>query len=183
MPRLNEQTPERAEGPVGEIYHQVKEKMGGVPNIFTGMANSPAALRGYLSLSEALAGGELDEGDREALYLAVSEGNGCVYCVSAHTMLAKGVGLSEDETRRVRQFGSDDERRSALLAFAKKVIETKGFVADEDLATVREAGYTDGQIVETIGYIALATFSNFFNHVHETELDFPEASPLASRVT
>ncbi|MEX1028019.1 MAG: carboxymuconolactone decarboxylase family protein, partial [Candidatus Paceibacterota bacterium] len=59
-----------------------------------------------------------------------------------------------------------------------KVIATKGFVKDDDIDTVRGAGYSDGQIAESIGYIGLATFSNLFNHVHDTPLDFPPAPSL-----
>lgn len=178
MTRLNEVHPDEASGDAKQIYADVKRQLGMVPNIFQGLANSPAALRGYLALSSALAEGELTPEDREVLYLAVSENNGCHYCVSAHTMLAKQAGVSEDETLAARQFGSSDPRRDALLKFTRKVIASKGFVSDDDLAAVREAGYTDGQIAESVGYIALATFSNFFNHVHDTPLDFPAAPAL-----
>lgn len=178
MTRLNEVLPDEATGDAKEIYADVEEEMGMVPNIFRGLANSPAALHGYLALSSALAEGELTPEDREVLYLAVSENNGCHYCVSAHTMLAKKAGVSEDETLAAREFGSGDSRRDALLKFTKKVIASKGFVSDEDLAAVRDAGYTDGQIAESVGYIALATFSNLFNHVHDTPLDFPAAPSL-----
>ena len=60
------------------------------------------------------------------------------------------------------------------VAFVRRVIDTKGFVQESDLAAVKQAGYTDGQIAETVGYIALATYSNFFNHVYDTPLDFPQ---------
>lgn len=181
MPRLNVIEPDQATGDAKKIYDDVNQQMGMVPNLFRGLANSPAALRGYLSLSAALAEGELAQEDREVLYLAVSQNNECHYCVSAHTMLAKQAGLSEDETLAARQFQSSDSERDALLRFTRKVIASKGFVSDDDLAEVRDAGYSDGQIAESVGYIALATFSNLFNHVHDTPLDFPEASKLASK--
>lgn len=178
MRRLNVIAPDQASGRLKEIYDEVTKKMGTVPNIFQGMANSPAALTAYLSASAALAEGELAPEDREAIYLAVSEHNGCHYCTSAHTMLAQRIGMSEDETRDTRQFRSPDQKRNVLLKFVQRVIETKGFVSDDELNQVRDAGYTDGQIAEAIGYIALATFSNLFNHVHDTPLDFPPAAKL-----
>lgn len=180
MPRLNVIQPEHATDPVKQIYDDVTAKMGKVANIFQGMANSPAALRAYLSMSAALAEGELSPEDREIVYLAVSENNGCHYCVSAHSMLAKRAGLSDDETLAARQFHSSDEKRAALLDFIRQVIATKGFVKDEDIRAVRQAGYSDGQIAEAIGYIGLATYSNLFNHVHDTPLDFPPAQRLES---
>jgi len=178
MPRLSVVQPELATGPLKQIYDEVAAQMGKVVNIFQGMANSPAALKAYLSMSAALADGELSPEDREVVYLAVSENNGCHYCVSAHSMLAKQAGLSDDETLAARSFKSQDEKRAALLDFVRKVIATKGFVTDDDIDAVRGAGYSDGQIAESIGYIGLATFSNLFNHVHDTPLDFPPAQEL-----
>lgn len=178
MPRLNVVSPNQTTGPVKQIYDDVTATMGKVVNIFQGMANSPAALKAYLSMSAALAEGELSPEDREVVYLAVSESNGCHYCVSAHSMLAKRIGLSDDETLAARRFYSPDEKRGALLEFVRKVIAAKGFVKDEDIEAIRQAGYSDGQIAESIGYIGLATFSNLFNHVHDTPLDFPPAQTL-----
>jgi len=178
MPRLNTVTPQNATGEVKEVFDELTKRMGKVINIFQGMGNSAAALQAYLSMSGALAKGHLSPEDREVIYLAVSEDNGCHYCVSAHTAIAKKTGMSEDEIVAARRFGAPDERRQALLAFVRRVIDTKGHVADEDIAAVREAGYSDGQIAESIGYIGLATFSNLFNHVHDTALDFPAAPHL-----
>lgn len=179
MPRLRVVTPEEATGKTEAIYNDVKKKMGKVVNIFQGMANSPAALKAYLSMSAALAEGELTPSDREAIYLAVSERNGCRYCVSAHAMFAKKAGLSDDAVLAARRFDAPSEKPRALLRFVRLVMETHGFVSDAELTAVRNAGYTDGQIAEAIGYIGLATFSNYFNHVHETPLDFPEAPNLS----
>jgi len=179
MPRLNEIHPEQATGPLKPIYEDVTAKMGKVVNIFQGMGNSPAALKAYLSMSAALAEGDLSPQDREVVYLAVSERNGCHYCVSAHTMLAERIGLSNEEVLAARTFQSPDAKRAALLDFTRKVIDTKGFVAEDDIDAVRDAGYSDGQIAEAIGYIGLATYSNLFNHVHDTPLDFPAAQQLS----
>ena len=174
MPRLNVVKPEDAAGPVKEIYDDLTKKMGKVVNIFQGMGNSPAALNAYLSMSAALSKGELSREEREVVYLGVSQKNGCEYCVAAHTMLAKKAGLNADEIMGIRRFSPESAKHAALLKFVTRVMETRGFVDDADLAAVREAGYTDGQIAESIAYIGLATYSNLFNHVHGTELDFPE---------
>ncbi len=178
MPRLNVVKPESASGPVKEIYDDLTKKMGKVINIFQGMGNSPAALNAYLSMSGALAKGELSPKDREVVYLGVSQKNGCEYCVSAHTMLAKKTGMNEEQILDIRRFSPESAKYQALLTFVTRVMETQGHVKDEDLAAVREAGYTDGQIAETVAYIGLATYSNLFNHVNDTELDFPAAPSL-----
>lgn len=156
MPRLNVIPPDQVTGPVKQIYDELAAKMGKVVNIFQGMANSPAALRAYLSMSAALAEGELSPQEREIVYLAVSEHNGCQYCVSAHSMLSKRIGLSDDEVLAARTFHSPNENRASLLEFVRKVIATKGFVADGDVAAVRRAGYSDGQIAEARPRFALS---------------------------
>lgn len=178
MPRLNVVKPENSSGEAKKIYDDLIQQKGKVFNIFQGMANSPAALKAYLSMSSALAEGELSPEEREIVYLAVSEHNDCHYCASAHSLVAKKAGLSDEAILAARRFAAPDEKHQSLLHFVKRVIQTKGFVDDKDLASVREAGYTDGQIAEAVGYIALATFSNLFNHVHDTPLDFPAAPSL-----
>ncbi|WP_372725350.1 carboxymuconolactone decarboxylase family protein [Novipirellula sp.] len=71
-----------------------------------------------------------------------------------------------------------DINRGALLEFVRRVIASRGFVSDDELNEVRAAGYSDGQIAEAVGYIGLATYSNLFNHVNDTALDFPAAEKL-----
>jgi len=178
MPRLNTVTPEQAEGKTKEIYDNLKQAKGKVFNIFQGMGNSAAALNAYLSMNAALAEGELSPQDREVVYLGVSQGNGCDYCLAAHTLIAKGAGFSEEEVVSVRQGEPSDAKHQALLKFVKQVIDTKGFVDDAEVTAVRDAGYSDGQIAEAIAFIGLATYSNLFNHVYGTELDFPKAAEV-----
>lgn len=175
MPRLKTVAPEDAQGRLRKMYSGLQEKNGKVFNIFQGMANSPPALQAYLSMSDALSQGELLAQDREAVYLAVSQANECRYCVSAHTQVAKQAGISDSEIKAARNFESESSEHQALLAFVRRVMETKGFVDDADVDKVHNAGYSDAQIAEAVGYIALATFSNYFNHVHDTPLDFPQA--------
>ena len=178
MPRLNVVEPEQATGDVKEIYEVFEKKLGKVINIYKGMGNSGAALRAYTGLSSALARGELAGEDREAIYLSLSEKNDCQYCVSAHTMLAKKAGLEDEQILEFRRGGSSDRKRDALIRFVFRVVETNGFVDDGEIESVREAGYTDGQIAEAIAFIALVTYTNLFNHVFATELDFPAAPDI-----
>ena len=174
MPRLNVVEPAQATGKVKEIYDGLQAKMGKVINIFKGMGNSAAALNAYLGMSKTLAEGELAPTDREAIYLAASQHNNCTYCVAAHTQIAQKGGMSEDEVLAIRKFAPKNPKHQALVTFVRRVIDTKGFVQDADVAAVKKAGYSDGQIAETVAYIALATYSNFFNHVYDTPLDFPQ---------
>ncbi len=65
-----------------------------------------------------------------------------------------------------------------MIRFARKVVETRGRVSSADLDDVREAGYDDGVIAEVVAHVALNVFTNYFNEVAETDIDFPKAEEL-----
>ncbi len=178
MPRLKKIEPQEATGEVKQLFDEVENKLGKIPNIFRGMGNSAAGLKAYLFMADSLSNGELSQADREVVYLAVSQKNECHYCVSAHTTMAKKAGLTDDQILSIRRHQPENPKQQALVRFVTRVMETKGFVEDGELEAVKNAGYSDGEITEAIAYIGLATYSNLFNHVFGTELDFPEAPKL-----
>ncbi|EUC15612.1 carboxymuconolactone decarboxylase family protein [Paraburkholderia hospita] len=152
----------------------VNKKLGVVPNLFRLMANSPAALEGYLGLAGALAKGALPAQTGERIALAVAEINGCDYCMSAHSYLGKNVAKLDDaEMSANRNGGSNEPKAAPAVQFAAKVAREHGRVSDEDLRAVKEAGYTDAQIVEIVVHIALSVLTNYANVVANTEIDFP----------
>ena len=86
-------TIEAAPAAAQPLLQAVKKQLGVAPNLFRLVANSPAALEGYVSLSGALGKGALPAATRERIALAVAEINGCDYCLSAHTYL--GLNLAK----------------------------------------------------------------------------------------
>jgi len=169
-----------AEPATAELLNSVKRKMGTVPNLISTMANSPAVARAYLGFSQALTGGTLPERLREQIALVVGETNSCEYCVAAHTVLGKGAGLTEQETRDARRATPQNDRERAALEFARKVVQERGIVTDADVELLRGAEYTDGQIAEVVANVALHLFTNYFNHVAGTKTDFPAAASLGT---
>ena len=119
--------PASADPAVAATLAGVKAKLGVVPNLFRTFARSPAALDGYLALSDALAGGRLSAGQREIVALSVGQANRCGYCLAAHTLIGKGAGLSETDIhaartgtgagRRLLRRGSVSGRRHHRTAF------------------------------------------------------------------
>jgi alkylhydroperoxidase family enzyme len=89
--------------------------------------------------------------------------------------------MSEDEIERAQRFESEDELRAAALRFAREVVETRGQPSDEALEEVRNAGYTDEQIIEMVATISLASFTNYMNDFMGTEVDFPVQEPTDDR--
>lgn len=156
------------------LLEAVKKQLGIAPNLFRLVANSPAALEGYLNLSGALSKGELPAATRERIALAVAEINGCDYCLSAHTYLGRNVAKLDDaEITANRNGASNDIKANAAVRFAAKVTQLRGHVTDEDFSAVKAAGYTDAQIIEIVQHVALNTWTNYINTVAQTEVDFP----------
>jgi uncharacterized peroxidase-related enzyme len=152
----------------------VNQQLGAVPNLFRMIANSPAALEGYLSLSGALGKGELSAPTRERIALAVAEINGCNYCLSAHTYLGKNLAkLDDTEMTANRSGGSNDPKADAAVRFAAKVTQQRGHVSDNELRAVKAAGYNDAQVIEIVLHVALNTWTNYINSVADTDIDFP----------
>lgn len=180
MPRIHAVDRDTAPPATTELLASVQKKMGVVPNIISTMARSTAVATAYLGFSEALASGALPTRLREQIALVVGEVNGCDYCVSAHTALGKKAGLTEQETCDARKATAADEKESAALRFARQIVSSRGVVADEDVERAREAGYTDGEIAEIVANVALNIFTNYFNHVAGTEVDFPAVPELAA---
>jgi uncharacterized peroxidase-related enzyme len=157
-----------------DLLNGVKAKLGKAPNLYLITATSPATLDGLLSLSGALAKGELDAATRERIALAIANVNGCDYCNSAHTYIAKNlVKLSDEEISLGREGRSSDAKADAAVRLARKIAIARGDVSDADIAEARKADLSDRELVEIIGHVALNTFTNYVNEVLKTPVDFP----------
>jgi uncharacterized peroxidase-related enzyme len=173
MPRIPAVDPKTAEGDAKSLLDGVRAKLGAVPNIFATMAQAPSALEGFLALNAALAQGALPAPLREQIALAVAGSNGCDYCASAHTALGKGAGLGRDELARNLDGRSADPKVQPALDFARNVVAKHGHVSDDEVAALRAAGFGDREIVEIVAHVAANIFTNYFNIVAGTEIDFP----------
>lgn len=174
MSRIEPVNYEQASAKVKGLFDGVKAKLGTTPNMMKTMAQSPAVLEGYLNFSAALAGGKLDDRLREQIALIAAEVDRCDYCASAHTAIGKMVGLDDDAMLAARKGHSSDAKTDAALKFARTLIFNRGEVSDSDVQEVRRAGFSDGEIGEIVANVALNIFTNYFNIVAGTEIDFPK---------
>jgi uncharacterized peroxidase-related enzyme len=162
--------PEKAQ----PMLEAVNKQLGVVPNMFRLISTSPQALEGYLGLSGALGKGALPVATRERIALAVAEVNACDYCLSAHTYLGRNLAKLDDaEITANRNGASNDAKADAAVRFAVKVTRARGHVAEADLSAVRAAGYSDAQLIEIVQHVALNIWTNYFNEVFKTDIDFP----------
>jgi uncharacterized peroxidase-related enzyme len=156
------------------LLEGVKKQLGVVPNLFRIVANSPAALQGYVGLSGALNKGALPAATRERIAIAIAEINGCDYCLSAHSYLGKNLAKLDDAEIAANRSGiSNDPKADAAVRFAVKVARERGHVSEEDVRAVKLAGYDDAQVIEIVFHVALNTWTNYLNEVAKTDIDFP----------
>ena len=162
--------------PAAELFGEIKKQMGGVPNIFRTIGNSPAALEGFLSFSGALGKGKLSGAERELIALAAAGANNCDYCASAHTTVGGMQGLDKAEMSAALAGGDLEGRKGALTAITHKIVTQRGELSDADIAEFKAAGFDSSDLVEVIANTALNLFTNYFNHIAATEIDFPVVS-------
>lgn len=173
MARLT-QVSDVAAGPEATaLFTAIKGKVGMVPNLYRVAANQPAALTGLLSLGEALGQGGFDAHTREAIALAVAGANACDYCASAHAAISSGLKVAPDAIDAHLAGRSEEPRLAAILRLATAIVATKGMVADSDLTEARNSGLSDADIVETVANVVANIFTNYLNHVADTDIDFP----------
>jgi uncharacterized peroxidase-related enzyme len=174
MQRLTAVNPTEATGKAKQLLDGVQAKLGITPNLMKTLASGPAALEAYLNFGAALGTGKLDAKFREQIALTVAQANSCEYCLAAHSAIGKMVGLKPEEILAGRQATAEDHKRQIGLTFAQTLVVERGQVSDQTLAQVKAAGYTDGEIAEIIANVAINIFTNYFNHVARTDVDFPK---------
>jgi uncharacterized peroxidase-related enzyme len=158
----------------------ITKNIGFTPNMMATFAQSPIAFNAWAALLGSLSKA-LDVKTRDSIGLAVSEVNGCNYCLTVHSFTAEHMAkLPADEIILARKGHASDPKRDAAVQFARKVIEARGKVSDADLKAVRDAGYTDANVMEIVALVAMYSLTNFFNNVFDPEKDFPAVTRAGS---
>jgi uncharacterized peroxidase-related enzyme len=168
MTRIAALTLEQAPAASRTALEGIQKGLGFIPNAFKTLAHAPAALNGYLALAQALGKSSLSHVEREVAALATSQINGCDYCIAAHSFFGAKAGLNEEEIRQARS-----GTLSAVAALARQITESRGQLSEDEIAAAREAGLTDGKIVEVVAQVTLLTLTNYLNNIAATDIDFP----------
>jgi len=177
MNRLFNQPIAESTGHAAQLYSGIKVAIGIVPNAYNNIgSNSPIALETLLNIDAVLKSGTLGAKEGEVVKLVVSQSAECDYCLAAHTFISKKMGLSKEDILAIRRGSpSSDSRMDVLADFTRELITTNGTVQNSAVEKVKAAGFTDTQIVEIVLAITSITFTNLFNRINDTVLDFPPA--------
>ncbi|MGE0180790.1 MAG: carboxymuconolactone decarboxylase family protein [Parvularculaceae bacterium] len=176
MPRINPKSADPTDAETAATLAAIKAKIGMIPNLYATFAGAPAVLNAYLAANELLSKGRLSARQREIIALASAQINQCQYCLSAHTMLGGGAGLSAEAIAAARSGRADNPADNAVAALTMRLINLRGMISDEELADARAAGLDDGLILEVIAHVAMNALTNFTNNVAGTDIDFPVVS-------
>lgn len=173
MPRIHPVTLAQTDAKTAATLKAVGAKLGMLPNLFTTLAQAPAALNGYLQLSEALRPGRLTPRQREIIAIAVAQENACGYCLSAHVAMGRGAGMSSEDIDQARHGRAQDAQEGAVADLALRIVQSRAEISDTALAAARQAGLDDGLIIEIIAHVALNVLTNYVNRIADTDVDFP----------
>ncbi|PWH83786.1 alkylhydroperoxidase [Algibacter marinivivus] len=159
------------------IFDNLNKALGFVPNLYATYANSDTALENYLNFANAKT--SLSAKEKEVVNLAVSQVNNCIYCLSAHTAIGKMNGFSEDQILELRAgHASFDSKLDALARLAKNITENRGRTDADVLENFFNAGYSKGNLIDTISLVGDKTISNYIHSTTQVPVDFPIAQPL-----
>lgn len=161
-----------------QLFNSIERTYGMLPNMYAVIGNSPNALGSYFTYSQAQTNGSFNAKEREAIFLAVSQENGCNYCLSAHTAVAMMNGFSEPETLQLRSGTIQDKKLNLLTRLAKSITLNRGRADDKLVQDFFELGYNEKALVDLVAIVIEKSFTNYIGRLSQPEIDFPIAKNL-----
>ena len=159
------------------IFDNLQKGLGFVPNLYAYFAKNDTALGDYLALQNRK--NTLKGKEREVINLVTSQINGCRYCQSAHTVLGKMNGFTEEQVLEIRKgSASFDSKLDALVKFTASTVESRGRATEESKEAFFAAGYTEANLIDVVIIIGDKIISNYIHNLTSFEIDFPVAQVI-----
>lgn len=159
------------------LFNNLQKGLGFVPNLYAYFAKNETALADYLALQNRKS--TLRAKEREVINLVTSQINGCRYCQSAHTVIGKMNGFTDDQIIEIRKgTASFDNKLDALAKFTASVVENRGRATEEAKELFFEAGYTEANMIDVIIVVGDKIISNYLHNLTQFEIDFPLADKI-----
>ncbi|MCS5490896.1 carboxymuconolactone decarboxylase family protein [Algoriphagus limi] len=159
------------------IFDKLQKSLGFVPNLYAYYAKNDTALEDYLALQNRKS--TLKAREREVINLVVSQFNGCRYCLSAHTVIGKMNGFSEDQIFDIREGKAPfDFKLNALAEFTHSVMKNRGKASESSKENFFAAGYDEANLIDVTMTIGDKIISNYLHNLTGFEIDFPLAPEL-----
>lgn len=175
MPRIEPLAPD-ANDFVKDLIAKSTENMGFPANSFLTMAHWPELAQAFLQLARTVNFGatELPVEMKRLVSYVVSKSSGCQYC-TAHTgfQATRSGGIPVEKMQAAWEYETSSlfsEAERAALRVAQSAAASPNAVTDEDFDELKKH-FTDRQIVELVGQIAVFGFLNRWNDTMATELE------------
>lgn len=153
------------------------KRLGHIPNLYLYMMHSASAFDTFYTFHNRKTSLSLRE--REVISLVVAEVNKSLYCLSAHTMIAKLNGFDEEQIIQLRQGKADfDPKLDALAGLVKRLAEKANLHLRTELAAFFDAGYTRENLVDVLQAMGENIISNLTAKTLTVPIDFPLAQAL-----
>ncbi|MEM6318939.1 MAG: carboxymuconolactone decarboxylase family protein [Bacteroidota bacterium] len=165
------------------IFDNLQKQLGTVPNLYAVIGHSGDALANFLTFSSQAGGNSFTKKEREAIDLAVSEVNGCTYCLAAHTALSKMAGFTEAEIIELRARTIADPRLRAITQLAANITENRGKADDQYVQAFFDQGFNEKALIDLLAAVTAITFTNYAHGLTKVAVDFPQAPALADLAT
>ena len=159
------------------IFDSLQKGLGFVPNLYAYFAKSETALGDYLAFQNRKT--SLKAKEREVINLVTSQINGCRYCQSAHTVLGRMNGFTDEQILEIRKGAAPfDSKLNALARFTASAVENRGRASEESKEAFFAAGYNEVNLIDVVIVIGDKIISNFLHNLTEFEIDFPLAEKI-----
>ncbi len=160
------------------VFDNLQKQLGTVPNLYAVIGYSSDALTNFLTYSSQAGGNSFTKKEKEAIDLAVSEVNGCSYCLAAHTALGKMAGFTEEETQQLRATTIADPRLNAITKLAANISLNRGKADDQLVQNFFDQGFDEKGLIDLLAAVTAITFTNYTHGLTKVPVDFPAAVPL-----
>jgi len=146
---------------VRAVIDESRTKLGFVPNVFLAYAKRPEHFRAFMHYHDLIMKGPsgLSRAEREAIVVAVSAENECLYCVTSHGAALRILGkdpVVADQIATNWRTADITPRLRAILTFASRVNEPGFAATDRELAELKAVGLSDDDAWD------IATVAGFF---------------------
>jgi len=158
------------------IFDNLQKALGFVPNLYATIAYSKNGLEKYLAYQNAKT--SLTNKEKEAVNLIVSQVNNCIYCQSAHTVIGKMNGFTDEQLLDIRRGKSTDAKLDVLVKLAAEIAKTRGNANSDIVDAFFAQGYTNENLVDLILQVSDKTAMNYLHNLTQIEVDFPLAPSL-----
>ncbi|MBY0476306.1 MAG: carboxymuconolactone decarboxylase family protein [Chitinophagaceae bacterium] len=162
-----------------EIFDSLHKALGFVPNLYAAIAHSENGLVKYIAYQNAKT--SLSNKEKEAVNLIVSQVNNCIYCQSAHTVLGKMNGFTDDQILEIRNGNGPDAKLNALVALAAGITKSRGNAEPALVDDFFAQGYTNENLVDLVLQVSDKTAMNYLHNLTKIPVDFPLAPALETK--